>query len=124
MAFVSDDAPGRPGNTGNLAALGDVDEIGRRLDDVPVGGLLDGKPGAVGLPHDARVMPTATLVEPFQQFGAHSAGGAAQSGGGKSRPVVADLAAAGAQRAGEGDPVGVHASAVGGDLDQVADGVV
>ena len=54
-----------------------MDEVGRWLDDVPVDGLLDGEPGAVGLPHDTWVMPTATLVEPFQQFGAHFAGGAA-----------------------------------------------
>ena len=66
-----------PGNTGNLASLGDVDEVGRWLDDVPVDGLLDGESGAVGLPHDAWVMPAATLVEPFQQLGAHFAGGAA-----------------------------------------------
>ena len=56
-----------------------MDEVGRWLDDVPVDGLLDGEPGAVGLPNDARVMPAATLVEPFQQFGADFAGCAAQS---------------------------------------------
>ena len=52
---------------------------GVKLDDVPVDGLLDGEAGAVGLPHDAWVMPSAALVEPFQQLGAHFAGGATQS---------------------------------------------
>ena len=69
----------RPGNTGNLASLSDVDEVGRWLDDVAVDRLLDGESGAVGLPHDAWVMPATTLGEPFQHLGAHFAGCAAQS---------------------------------------------
>jgi hypothetical protein len=69
----------RPGNTGNLVALGDVDEVGRWLDDVPVDGLFDGESGAVGLPHDAGVMSAAAFVEPFQQLGPHLLGGAALS---------------------------------------------
>jgi hypothetical protein len=64
-------------NTGNLVSLDDVDEVGRWLDEVPVDGRLGGEPGAVGLAHDAWVMPAAAFVEPFQQFGAGFAGGAA-----------------------------------------------
>src|SRR4051794_7160812 len=73
-------------NTGNLASMDDVDQVGWGLDQVTVDGLLGGERSAVGAAYDAGVVPVAAGVESLEQFSGDGAQGVAQPGGGKVPP--------------------------------------
>jgi hypothetical protein len=109
-------------NTDNLGSSGDVDQIWWWLDEVPVDGFLGGERGAVGLAYDAGLCRRRRLLSRCSSSVTASRV-ARRSRGGKPR-LVGDLAAGGAQRAGERHPIGVMPGVAGADVDEVADRVV